>query len=481
MLFRKAAVIVTMILVLGVLGMGVWFWKVHNRLYSSPTAVRTNEVYLRAHAVPTNAPPPPTNLYSTIAIDRSASNRIELSIPEKTSAWNSGDLDYVPMETVRADVNGVARVGEGFFSLAAVGTAIAEKLTNLGDGLHIPARYFSAAGKALESPHSIILPEYERKLYSDAKGPAAQFVFVSSNITELKSLRFQVFDAQTRFSLISGHSMGGLTNGFYYGTTMQLWHQTPIEIITTVATGPIERYTMPPVEGAEAEFPGGQARLLLINEGNLSNWSSRHDGRTNLVTYRLGDPSWPRPPRAQVSLLFHVWPTAYGAPIEVEVMGKDGKKLAGGNSGTSRNLMKVTVDGVLEDIKEVRLKYFTRKYRVIFTIPELPGLPEENRGVKNLFDVSIPYMNLRYEYDFQYGIGKLLQMEQRHFALTFPNGYFPSVRTNTTPRELFLEMESLLANKDAQLVADPQKNEIRERKNPLLEALEKFQKMVGIK
>jgi hypothetical protein len=72
-------------------------------------------------------------------------------------------------------------------------------------------------------------------------------------------------------------------------------------------------------------------------------------------------------------------------------------------------------------------------------------------------------------------------MEQRHFALTFPNGYFPSVRTNTTPRELFLEMESLLANKDAQLVADPQKNEIRERKNPLLEALEKFQKTVGIK
>ena len=180
-------------------------------------------------------------------------------------------------------------------------------------------------------------------------------------------------------------------------------------------------------------------------------------------------------------MLLHVWPSAFGAPVEVEVWGKNGKKLQGGNAGTSGNLMKVTVDGFADDIEEVRLKYYTKKYRVIFTIPELPGLPEQNRGVKNLFEVHVPYMNLQYEYDFQHGISKLLQMEQSHFALNFPNAYFPSVRSNTTPRELFLEMEGLLANKDSQLVADPVKNEIRERKNPLLEALEKFQKMVGIK
>jgi hypothetical protein len=478
MLFRKAAVILTVVLVLAVLGMGVWFWKTQNRLYSSPTAIRTNGFYLRAHSAPTNAAPVPTNLYSSILMDRTT-NRIELAYPEAISAWNSSERDYLPMEIVRADMKGVARVGEGTVTLAGIGTAIAEKATNFGDGVNLPARYFTADGKALGSPPEM-LPEHERKLYSDGKGPAAQFVLISSNLTALKSLRLHVFDARTHFSVMSGHSMGTLTNGFYYGTTLELWHQTPLELVATIATGPIETYSMKPTEGAEAKFPGGNARLLVVSEKNLNNWSSRHDGRTNLITYRLGDPSWPRPPRAQTSLLLHVWPTAFAAPIEIEVLGEGGKKLQGGNSGTSGNLMKVTVDGVPEDIREVRLKYYTRKYRVIFDIPELPGLPEENRNVENLFDVRIPYMNLRYEYDFQYGIGKLLQMSQGHYALNFPNGYFPTKRTNTTPRELFLEMEGMLANKESQLVADPQKNEIRESKQLLLQALEKFQKMVGI-
>ena len=169
MLFRKAAVILTLVLVLAVLGVGLWFWKTYNRLYSSPTAVRTNQFYLRAHSAPTNAPPLPTNLYSSISISRTT-NRIEIAFPESVHSWSASDSDYAPMEIVRADSNGVARLGEGIVSLAGVGTAIAEKLTNVADGLHVPAKYFSAAGKPLGKPPEMI-PEYERKLYSDAKGP----------------------------------------------------------------------------------------------------------------------------------------------------------------------------------------------------------------------------------------------------------------------------------------------------------------------
>jgi hypothetical protein len=142
--------------------------------------------------------------------------------------------------------------------------------------------------------------------------------------------------------------------------------------------------------------------------------------------------------------------------------------------------MVAVAEATLDQVKEVRLKHYPNLYRITYTIPELPGLPEQNRNIQNLFDVHIPYMHYRYEYAFQHHIGNLLQMDQRHFALNYPNAYFPTTRTNTTPRALFLEMESLLANPELQLVADPQKNEIRTRLHPVRAALEAIKKKLGL-
>lgn len=478
MLFRKAALVFTLLLVLATIGLAVWFWKTQNRFYSSPTAPRTNQTYLRAHA-PAMAPlVVPTNLYGSLSIDR-ATNQIVVSM---SGVMHSGtEVDYEPLAIHKADASQAIRIGEGSVRLAYIGVAQAQPLTNFDHGLQVEAQYFTPEGKpVLDAGELKMMPAYMRTLSFEGAYPASQFVFIYSNIANLKTLKFQSFDAGTHASLASGYSSSAFTNGFYYGTTLQLWHQTPIELVATVATGPIETFTIPAREGAELSYPEGQLKLLLISEENLGGWSSRNDGGTNTMTFKLGRRTGYWGNRKSTSFLFHSWPQGWAIPIDFEFVDVNGKKIDGLGAGSSGNFLMARAEADSEQIKEVRVKYYSKKHRLIFTIPELQGLPEENRNVENLFEVRIPYMYMRYEWDFQYGIGKLLQMEQQHFALTFPNGYFPTFRTNTTPRELFLEMESLLSNQDQQLVADPVKNEIRVRKHPLWSAIDAVKKKWGL-
>lgn len=478
MLFRKAAVLLTILLVLATFGVAVWFWKNENRLFSSPTIVRTNQTYLRAHAPATNMPPIETNLYSQFHIDRDT-NRIQISFPD--AQRGRIEVDFAPLEIHRADASQTIQIGEGSIRLAYIGTVYAQPRTNFDYGLQLPATYYTVGATPISTndlPKSF--PKYQRTLSFDGTFPASQFVFLTTNIAELKTLRFGAFDATTHYSLANGYSYGEFTNGFYCGSSLHLWHQTPIELIATVATGPIQSYSIAPTEGAELRYPGGQIRLLLITDQDLSSWSSSSDGRSNIVTFKQRHiPGW-RPPGLQTSFVFHSWPKAYSIGVDFEFLDHSGKSLHSYRSGSSGHLLTSSIQGRLEDVKEIRLKHYPNTHRLIYTIPEMPGLPAQNRNIKNLFDVHIPYIYLRYEHDFQYGLGHLLQMDQHHFALTYPNGYFPSIRTSTSPRELFPELESMLANKETHLVADPRKNEIRTRVHPVRAAVDAVKKKLGM-
>src|SRR5688500_5469591 len=136
MLFRKAAIVFTVILVLATIGLAVWFWKAQNRLYSSPTAPRTNQTYVRAHAPATGLPPTPTNLYASLTIDRTT-NQILLSVSE---AWESRtEADYAPLTFHTADAMQKIRIGDGSVKLAYIGVAQAQPVTNFDHGLQVPA------------------------------------------------------------------------------------------------------------------------------------------------------------------------------------------------------------------------------------------------------------------------------------------------------------------------------------------------------
>ncbi|HEX7863258.1 MAG TPA: hypothetical protein VF773_23220 [Verrucomicrobiae bacterium] len=478
MLFRRAAQIVTIVLVLAAVGLAVWFWKTQNRLYSSATAIRTNELYLKAHSPAEKLPEFPTNFFTSIDVERTT-NRIVVAVAENL-AMRTPESDYEPLTIHQADTNYAIRVGEGEVRLAYVGVAQAQPVTNFDYGIQVEADYFTPDGKPVRDDAVKMMPGYMKTLSFEGSFPSSQFVFIYSNIATFKTLKFQAFDARTQAQIASGYSSSTFTNGFYYGSDLQVWHQTPIELVATIATGPVVTNTMEVKEGAELEFPEGRLRLLLVSTNDLGGWSSRHDGRTNTMTFNLGRTFSHWANKKTTSFLFHAWPGGFAMPIDFEFVGVDGKTIRGLGAGSSGRFMNTRAEAELDEIQEIRVKYYSQKHRLIFRIPELPGLPEENRGVKNLFDVKIPYAYYRYEYDFQSGLGQMVQMQSYSVPLTFPNGYFPTMRSNTTARELFLEMEKMLSNKDQQLVADPVKNEIRTRKHPVQAFIEMVKKKLGM-
>ncbi len=480
MLLRKAALILGVLLAVAAVGLAVWFWNTQNRLYSNPAALRKSAHYDRVFSDPTNAPPLPTNLYASFQIDRQTNQIVIFSpaIPHEIA-----EKAYEPFSIVHADSSHSAAVSNGAIRLAYIGIGSAQPRTNFEWGLQVPAAYYSPDAKPLTPAASNelnrIVPKYQRTLSFNGSYPESQFIFISSNVPAIKTISFTAFDARTRYSLSSGYSSSTYSNGFYFANDLRIWHQTPIQLVTTLATGPTNHYPIAVSEGAEVSYPGGHIRLMLMADNeDLGSWSSSHDGRSNVVTIGLRrGHGWPLN-RKSCSFIFHAWPRSGSAPIDFQFFDASGKLLNGYRKGSAGHLLTTAVEAKLADVKQIRLVHYPNQYRLIFTIPELPGLPEQNRNIQNLFDVHIPYMYFRYEHTFQDEIGHLLQMNQQHFALNFPNGYFPSIRTNTTPRELFLEMENLLPN--LRLVVDPEKNQISDEPHPIAAAIQAIKTKLGL-
>ena len=481
MLLRKAALILGVILAVATVGLAVWFWNSKNRLYSSPTAVRKMANYDRAFSTPTNAPPLPTNLFATYQIDRDT-NRIVISSPAVPQEIS--EREYGPLNIAHADSSHTAVLSNGSIRLAFIGKGFAQPRTNFGWGLQVPATYYTSDAQPLTTAASNELkriPQYQRTLSYNGSYPVSQFIFLSSNLPPLKTIAFTAFDARTHYPLTSGYSSSSFTNGFYFANELRIWHQAPIELVTSIATGPTNHYSLAVSEGAELTYPGGHLRLMLMQDDeDFGSSSSTYDGRSNVVTLHMRNGPRAYPNRKSCSFIFHSWPRANNAPIDFQFLNASGKVLNSYRSSTFGHLLTTGIEGSIADVKQIRVVHYPNVYRLVFTIPELPGLPEQNRNIENLFDIHIPYTYFRYEYDFQSRICELLQMNQNYFALSFPNGYFPMARSNTTPRELFVQMEKLLSNPNLHLVADPEKNEVAARPHPIAAAIEAIKKKFGL-
>jgi len=475
MLFRKAAFVVTVLLIVAALGVASWIWSSKNRLYSSPTVIRTNDTYLNLFIEKTNLPVRPTNLLSAISIDRS-SNQVQLTYP---SPVRFSDTSYGKLHIHRAGSAQSISVSDGSMRLAYIGFGSARPLTNF-DSIQVSAEYFTPDLKPSSPPPPEILPAYERTVNFHGQLPTYQFVFAASNLTEMKVMGVDLFDARTKFALEHSSGSSHLSNAYWFETSVSLWHQTPVELIFTVALGPVLSYPIELKEGFQLNYPGGELSLLMMSDQEMGGSNSRYDGRTNVVRYKLGTQNPYYKNRPMCSFLFYSWPQSFGMPIEFEFFDHSGKKIPGYRSGSSNHLITQTILAHLGDVKEVRLKYYPNLHRLIYTLPELPGLPEQNRNIKNLFDVHVPYVHFRNEYAFQDTVGRLVQMDPQMLRLTYPNSFFPTFRTNTTARELFLEMESMLTNKELQLTADPKMNTISARPNPITKVLEAIKKKIGL-
>ncbi len=220
--------------------------------------------------------------------------------------------------------------------------------------------------------------------------PAVQFVFQHQGIEDLMIHGIKIFDSLTGKLLTSGYSSSGSHGSHRFNTHIPIWHRTPIDIIIDVSYGPIKTFEFAPRAGQGFDEGSFKCRLISVFEG-VEPGRHSYSSRGNIMTHKF--PKAP-PDKAGLTFFFVCRPTASQMPVTFEFLDKDGNKISTRGSSTTGYAHSIAFKQPREKIALIRAQYRTRRYRIVINLPYIPGLPEENNAIDNLFDVHIPYIRL---------------------------------------------------------------------------------------
>jgi hypothetical protein len=477
MFLRRFAIVLLIVVV--ILG-GITAYLTYDRdwrLVIDPAAPRPNQDYERLMAISKASElPEPKETPGTV---------IENSDTELTIREPGGPMTMTPIypsgEIHRAVGTNAIQVGTGTISLRCIGVGYAAPKTNFDYAINIPAQSYSPDLHPLATNDLAGIFrawEWNRNVEFRGQFPTAKFVFARTDLTDFKFMGAQVFDARTKYNLMSSYSRSGEQETFWCEGEIALWHQTPLELVLTVATGPVQTYTILPKTNETVRYPGGFLKLIGITDGPVRGMSSMHDGKTNRVTLRKQ--TTPRSQfDSQCAFVFVSLPGISDPPVDIEFLNEEGKAIDTRGGSSSWRITLISLAEPVDHVKQIRVKYYSKVARLIFQIPELPGLPEENRNLKNLFDARIPYIRFQQEWDVISGLNGLTQTVPSTFnTLNQTNTYYPLIFTNVTTRELFLDVSRRLPNVEDRLTVDPAKNTIEVAHPPLAVLLEKLRKLI---
>jgi len=315
------------------------------------------------------------------------------------------------------------------------------------------------------------LPRHERDIRYRGVFPTVKFFFTYDPEEELKIIGYSLFDARTRASLSSGYSWGDQEGVAYVEMEVKKWHAGPVELVVDLATSPVERIEIPPEEGAVIRQPSWELHLAAVVEGDNNGSSSGSRGTNSYVEVRLNQSD--RKDRKETTFVFLGDPWAHHLPLDLEAFGKDGRKLnnAGGSS-SSRNLTK-SIRASLDEVDHLRATVYKDVRRIVFELPGIHGLPAKNDEVSNLFDVRVPYLRIKTEWQFREAIEGLTQLRFGGRVPVFnpPPGYFPAEFHDVTAVELLDEYLAYGPKPQAVAIDEEKRRFVLEP--PLLERLGK--------
>ncbi|MHC4325099.1 MAG: hypothetical protein ACYSUX_12620, partial [Planctomycetota bacterium] len=253
--------------------------------------------------------------------------------------------------------------------------------------------------------------------------PAVQLFFEHRQIEHLMIHNIKIFDSRTRKSLITGYSSGG-NDGFHcFKTHIPLWHRTPIDLVVDVSYGPIKTFEFAPREGEGFNVNNFKCRLISVFEGDDDRTISS-SSRNNVMISKFRK----TPDKTGLYFFFACLPAAHNMPVTFELLDKDGNKLPTRGSSNSGYTNRIRMEQPLETIALIRAHYRSRRQRIVFHMPYLPGLPEENDTINNLFDIHIPYVRF-----IEPGYVDRLLQRTLQLSRSGTTGPVPGTRINSLP------------------------------------------------
>jgi hypothetical protein len=126
--------------------------------------------------------------------------------------------------------------------------------------------------------------------------------------------------------------------------------------------------------------------------------------------------------------------------VDFEFLDSEGSILNGSGSATFGYIRYGHTNTPSERVARIRAKCAAHVRRVVIHLPGLPGLPEGNRNVTNLFDVRIPFVRFKDADEIRSFLGEVLQMETSVIgsrpARATPRVIFPAEFTDASIRDI---------------------------------------------
>lgn len=404
-------------------------------LHSDPAALRESNDYDRMLG--------PANTLK--AIKPSVFDSFELSTNETSleltyQRSDSASYDFAKYTVHHVSADHRFAVPEGSILLDGIGVAYMESSGDANRGsVSVPARFFHPDSQLFsEQEVEKRLPkEWDRNNHISKPFPAATFLFSVQGLKERKVLEAALFDARTHKRLSSGYSFDSANkSSMQLKLGMRMWHTGPVELVITLALGEVEEFRIRPEVGETIDVGKGKLRLVGIGDGIERQWNSTSNGMTNSMSIEFSQDSDGR----GVTFVFVLFPGAAWIPVDLEFLDESGEPFRTAGSGRSGEVLLASVRAEREEVARIRIKHYPTVQRLVFHLPEIPGLPAGNRAVENLFDVIIPFARVSAEYEFRNLISDTVQMPIRpYISPNMPAGYFPRTFTNTTARSLLDE------------------------------------------
>jgi hypothetical protein len=238
-----------------------------------------------------------------------------------------------------------------------------------------------------------------------------------------------------------------------------------VRLVMDVAMGPSVERIMPIVKGAEAILPMGGVKLLdyvTLLPGKFIMWMGGPERPfAGLIKFSIFGPSrlWGQ---EKTAFFVGVSPGSHRMPIKLDFVGSDGEVLGQNYSiGSNAQISVLTVKASFEEIKGIQVAAMHPNLcRLVLDLPEISGLPEANRGVKDLLEVEVPHVYFEDFGDFNAFLSSMLQASvPRELELGVDDDSLPKAFAQITVREL-LNVYTANLPRSNRLAFNPVENEI---------------------
>jgi hypothetical protein len=401
---------------------------------------KPDDAYKQAQAKGAAWEPMPPDFFDNVSI---VTNDTEISV-----SWPMGDFGQrsFPAELALMGADGALQLAEGVLRLVAMGSALASLVPQSEWQNYYPrtapGQYFTHDGKPLSTNEvKALMPGVELGEFRTYQAfPNFKLWFSTTNLPVMKALRVSGFDARTKQPIVS-HWSSEVSNGtLVVGMEPTMWHPGPVRLLVDLALGPTVDHMLSNRKAARVDLPLGGIKIVdrqtLPPGRDIQGWNSGATGGKLSIRMNVRQTSSEHAKALRTLFVLGIHPQSFNNPFDYEAIDNDGKIIETRTHGSSWNLNFVSVAAEPERIKGFRIKFYPKAYRVFVDLPEIPGLPEFNRGVENLLDVKVPFALFNQQWDREDFIRKTLQVDLPYFGVAASAEKWPMAFTNVSVREI---------------------------------------------